>query len=86
MLHNFYSELFTWKKETVYQSLYYNGCSSYVDDYEVATLMTTPMPKIRIKKIKENKKPFILSTTSLFLDCGFFSNSFIVTPPMSPIV
>jgi hypothetical protein len=47
--------------------------------------MVTPIAKISRKKTKENANPLMESTTSLFLDCGSFSNSFIANPPISTL-
>lgn len=79
------------EKETgKYQSLYDGSLSHltllWFSNYWPITLTVTPIAKIKIKKINEKAKPFMESTTSLFLDCTFFSNSFTFTPPISPLV
>ncbi len=44
------------------------------------------MVKINTKNTNEKVNPLIESTTSLFFDCGFSSNLFMSTPPISLLV
>lgn len=41
------------------------------------------MAKIKTKNTKDKVNPLMESTTSLFFDCGFSSNLFMSTPPIS---
>lgn len=52
-------------------------------NYRLTTLIIVPIVKIKTKNTKEKVNPLMESTTSLFFDCGFSSNLFMSTPPIS---